>query len=172
MKIATSFLLCTYNLPHTIAQWSRQGPCRQAEGCCRFRFTDLGKQRTNQDGQHGVCNQQHGGPVLPIELFSVYSNNFWSKGEISTCSHVMAEISSLPSGVNEKYICRLSFVPITRSTRPLLSTERIIFELFDDVSPSNSPISPDERHPCLSSEQSAIPSFKEIPYSLSKLCSN
>ncbi len=62
MKIATSFLLCTYNLPHTIARRSRQGPCRQDEGCCRFRFTDLGKQRTNQDGQHGVCNQQHGGP--------------------------------------------------------------------------------------------------------------
>lgn len=133
--------------------------------------TSGNRERTKTDNMESATSSTVG-PVLPIELFSVYSNNFWSKGEISTCSHVMAEISSLPSGVNEKYICRLSFVPITRSTRPLLSTERIIFELFDDVSPSNSPISPDERHPCLSSEQSAIPSFKEIPYSLSKLCSN
>ena len=35
------------------------------------------------------------GPVLPIELFSVYSNNFWSKGEISTCSHVTVSYTHL-----------------------------------------------------------------------------
>ena len=79
--------------------------------------TSGNRERTKTDNMESATSSTVG-PVLPIELFSVYSNNFWSKGEISTCSHVMAEISSLPSGVNEKYICRLSFVPITRSTRP------------------------------------------------------
>ena len=66
---------------------------------------------------------------------------FQQRGDLY-CLALRDEIRFLPSGVSEKYIWRLSFSPVMRSTSRLFSMDLITFEAFDELSPSSSPISP------------------------------
>ena len=64
--------------------------------------------------------------------------------------------SARPASVSEKYIWRLSSSPNFRITNPLPSTDRITFDVFEQVSRSISAISPDESSPCRARQQHSL----------------
>ena len=81
----------------------------------------------------------------------VYSSvrNLASSSGSATRHGCSLSSSARPASVSEKYIWRLSSSPNFRITNPLPSTDRITFDVFEQVSRSISAISPDESSPCL-----------------------